>query len=358
MQTDQLFTLEEHERIDAWLAQNVPALGEGALSMRFITGGTSNVVMRLSRNDGGKPLVLRKAPALAPPASGKAIEREATVLRGLGGSDVPHPRFHGFCADPSVGGGPFYVMDLVDGWAADLSLDNRMTFRPPFDDGADRHYLAYAMVDGIARMANFDYVAAGLQDYGRPDDFLQRQVDRWGSQLASYPGRYPGFESRGLPGLAYVADWLRANVPSTAQPGLMHGDYAMNNVMFAHRPPARLAAIIDWETSTIGDPLMDLASYGSQLRRRDGPQPERPYLDPEQFPFFEDAVAWFAQATGRDVSAIDYYTILSKYRMACICEYKVAEAVVGLAPPEKGTRFDGIVRSLLSEAETLARALG
>lgn len=356
MRSDPFFTPEEHERLDVWLAEHISALGEGPLDMRFITGGTSNVVMRLSR--GGLALVLRKAPKQAPPASGKAIQREATVLRGLSGSDVPHPRFHGYCDDPTVAGGPFYVMDLVDGWAADLSVENRMSFRAPFDHGADRHYLAYAMVDGIARMANFDYVAAGLQDYGKPDRFLERQVDRWGGQLASYPQRYPGFESRSLPSLAYVADWLRANVPSTGRPGLMHGDYAMNNVMFAHRPPARLAAIIDWETSTIGDPLMDLASYGSQLRRREGPQPERPYLDPAHFPFFEDAVDWFAQATGRDVSAIDYYTILSKYRMACICEYKVAEASVGLAPKEKGVRFDGIVRSLLSEAETLARACG
>ena len=356
MESDQFFTSEETERLDAWLREHVTELGDGPLDMRFITGGSSNVVMRLSR--GGRPLVLRKAPTLAPPASAKAIQREATVLRGLRGSDVPHPRFFGYCGDAAVAGGPFYVMDLVDGWAADLSVQNQMSFQPPFDDGPDRHHLAYAMVDGIARMANFDYVAAGLQDYGKPDNFLGRQVDRWGSQLASYPQRYPGFESRALPGLDYVADWLRDNVPSTGRPGLMHGDYAMNNVMFAHRPPARLAAIIDWETSTIGDPLMDLASYGSQLRRRAGPQPEHPYIEPEHFPFFEDVVDWFADVTGRDVSAIDYYMILSKYRMACICEYKVAEAAVGLAPPEKGARFDGIVRGLLSEAQTLARAAG
>lgn len=356
MQSDEVFTSLERQRLDVWLADHVPVLGEGPLAMQFLTGGTSNVVMRLSR--GGKALVLRKAPALAPPASGKAIQREATVLRGLRGSDVPHPQFHGFCDDPDIAGGPFYVMDMVDGWAGDLSVENRMSFRAPFDEGADRHYLVYAMVDGIVRMANFDYVAAGLASYGRPDNFLERQVDRWAGQLASYPARYPGFESRRLPGLDYVAQWLGRNVPSTGRPGLMHGDYAMNNVMFAHRPPARLAAIIDWETSTIGDPLLDLAAYGTQLRRRSGAQPERPYLDPEQFPYFEDVVAWFAAMTGRDVAAIDYYTILSKYRMACILEYKVAEAAVGLAPTEKGARFDAIVRSLLSEAETLARAIG
>ena len=351
-----LFTSPQVEALDAWLAQNVPVLGEGSLETSFITGGTSNIVVKLSR--GGTGVVMRKAPEMAPPASAKAIQREATVLRGLAGSRVPHPRFHGYCDDAEVAGGPFYVMDLVDGWAADLSpIDNQIRFPERFA-GGDLHYLAYAMVDGIIEMANFDYVSAGLESYGKSANFLERQVDRWGGQLASYPERYPGFESRQLPGLDYVADWLRANTPGTSRPGLMHGDYAMNNVMFAHRPPSRLAAIIDWETSTIGDPLMDLAAYCGNLRRRRGPQPEQPYLDPALFPHFEDAIDYFAERTGRDVSAIAYYQILAKYRMACIIEYKVAEAAVGLAPPEKGRRFDGLVRHLLGEAENLARAAG
>ncbi len=351
----ELFTPDQHAALEGWLATNVPALGDGTLTASFVTGGTSNVVVKLTR--GGKAVVLRKAPALAPPASAKAIQREATVLKGLSGSRVPHPAFHGYSDDAQIVGGPFYVMDMVDGWAADLSTANVMSFAPNFA-GPDLHYLGYAMVEGIVEMANFDYVAAGLSNFGKPENFLARQVERWRGQLASYPQRYPGFESRKLPGLDYVASWLSANVPATGQPGLMHGDYAMNNVMFAHRPRARLAAIIDWETSTIGDPLMDLAGYGSQLRRRAGPQPERPYLDPAQFPVFEDVVAYFADSTGRDVSAIDYYLILSKFRMACIVEYKVAEAAIGLAPAEKGARFDAIVRGLLSESETLARRAG
>lgn len=350
------FTPEQFAALDRWLAAQVPLLGEGPLAASLVAGGTSNVVVKLTR--GGHAVVLRKAPEQAPPASAKAIRREATVLAALAGSRVPHPRFHGYCEDAAVAGGPFYVMELVDGWAADLSpVDNQMRFPERFA-GGDLHSLGYAMVDGIVEMANLDHVAAGLGGYGRPDAFLERQVDRWGSQLAGYPARYPGFEGRDLPGLAYVADWLRANVPGTSRPGLMHGDYAMNNVMFAHRPPARLAAIIDWETATIGDPLMDLAGYCGNLRRRAGPQPARPYIDPALFPWFEDAIDYFAERTGRDVSAIDYYLILAKYRMACIIEYKVAEAAIGLAPPEKGERFDGLVRGLLSEAEALARAAG
>jgi len=358
--TQQSLTNEELERLDAWLRDHVPVLGDGKLETGFVSGGSSNIVLRLTRGDmqGRRPLILRMAPANAPPASEKMIEREATVIRALGGSRVPHPQFHVYCSDTSVVGRPFYIMDQVDGWAADLSpVTDQMSYDPAFT-GPDLHYLGYAMIDGIVEMANLDYVAAGLANYGKPDRFLERQVERWRGQLDSYPTRYPGYEKRDLPGLDYVSDWLASNVPGSGRPGLMHGDYAMNNVLFARRPPSRLAAIIDWETSTIGDPMVDLAAYSGQLRRRSGVQPARPYLDPTQFPYFEDAVEYFGEKTGRDVSTIEYYLVLQKFRMACIIEYKVAEAVVGIAPPEKGRRFDNFVRGLLGEAETIARAAG
>ncbi len=354
------FQPAELERLDSWLSTNVAALGEGPLAARSVSGGTSNIVVSLTREgEGGcAALILRKAPEKAPPASEKAIEREATVLRALRGSRVPHPGFHGFCGDAEVLGGPFYVMDQVDGWAADLSpVTDQMSYHPDFT-GGDLHYLGYAMIDGIIEMANLDYAAAGLGGYGKPDRFLERQVERWRGQLDSYPQRYPGYEKRELPGLDYISDWLQANIPATGRPGLMHGDYAMNNVMFAHRPPARLAAIIDWETSTIGDPMMDVAAYAGQLRRRSGAQPRRPYLDPAKFPWFEDAVDYFGEKTGRDVSTIDYYQVLQKFRMVCILEYKVAESAIGLSPPEKGRRFDAFVQLLLGEAEAIARSAG
>jgi aminoglycoside phosphotransferase (APT) family kinase protein len=350
------FGPEALERLDAWLKSNVPALGGEVLQADSVSGGTSNVVVRLNRADAERPLILRKAPDRAPPASEKSIQREATVLKALTGSRVPHPNFHGFSDDAEIVGGPFYIMDEVDGWAADLSpVTDQMSYRPEFT-GPDLHYLGFAMIDGIIEMANLDYMAAGLASFGKPERFLERQAARWRSQIDGYPQRYPGYEKRDLPGLDYVTDWLAANVPSTGRAGLMHGDYAMNNVMFANRPPARLAAIIDWETSTIGDPMIDVAAYAGQLKRRQGPQPTRPYLDPTLFPYFEDAVDYFGEKTGRDVSTISYYLVLQKFRMACIIEYKVAEAAIGIAPPEKGRRFDNFVRTLLSEAETIARA--
>jgi len=351
------FSADELARLDAWLAAEVPCLGEGALAAEFISGGTSNVVLRLTRARMAEqgPLVLRMGPVNAPPASEKAITREATVLRALGGSRVPHPRFHAACEDPEVLGRPFYIMDLVDGWAAELSpVTDLMSYNPDFT-GPDLHYLGHAMIEGIVEMANFDW-RAKLPTFGKPEGFLERQVRRWRGQLDSYPARYPGYEPRDLPGLDYVSDWLAANVPDTGRPGLMHADYAMSNVLFAWRPPARLAAIIDWETATIGDPLLDLAAYAGQLRRRHGLQPARPYLDPAQFPWFEDVIDYFSEKTCRTVSQINYYLVLQKFRAACMIEYKVAEAVTGIAPPEKGRRFDKLVRGLLAEAEQIARA--
>ena len=356
---DTPFSAEHTALLDEWLQANVAGLGDGPLTLTSVGGGTSNVIVRLERGKGnGTALILRKAPDMAPPASGKAIQREATVLGALKGTRVPHPEFHAYCDDPQVLGGPFYVMEQVEGWPGDLSpITDKMSFNPAFT-GRDLFDLGFATVEGIVEMANLDYQAVGLGSFGRPDRFLERQVERWRGQLDSYPQRYPGYEKRELAGLDYVSDWLAENVPSTGRPGLMHGDYGMSNVLYANDPPARLAAIIDWETATIGDPMLDLAGYVGQLRRRSGIQPRRPYLDPAQFPDFEDAIALFADKTGRDVTTIDYYLVLQKFRMACILEYKVAEAAVGIAPADKGRRFDTYVHTLLGEAVEIARAKG
>jgi aminoglycoside phosphotransferase (APT) family kinase protein len=214
------------------------------------------------------------------------------------------------------------------------------------------------MVDGLIEMANLDYRAAGLETFGKPDGFLERQVDRWLGQLATYPAKYDKYEGRKLPGLDTVVDWLRANVPESWRPGLMHGDYAMNNVLFANAPPARLVAIVDWETATIGDPMLDLAAFTMNMRSRDGTEKIWSYFEPERFPYREDAIAYYGERTGRDISPIDYYYVLYRFRAACILEYKVAEAIQGLSPKAKGDRFDGLVRMLMESAESLVRKLG
>ncbi|MGD9795188.1 MAG: phosphotransferase family protein [Acidimicrobiia bacterium] len=342
-------------QLTAWLDQAAPHLGSGPVTLSVISGGSTNVVLGVERH--GRTTVFRSPPLVAAtPQGAKTIEREATILAALDGTTVPHPGFHAYCADPSVIGVPFYVMDKVDGWSATITEDDVTLYVPGWEGGADQHYLGYAMVDGMIAMANLDYEAAGLGGFGKPDGFLERQTDRWLGQLDTYPKRYSKYEPRDLEGLDYVADYLRSNVPDTWRPGLMHGDYALNNVMFHNRPPSRLVAIIDWETATIGDPLLDLAGFTQSLRSDRPGSGRKSYFDSVNFPHQNDALAYYAEGTGRDLSHIDYYYVLCKFRMACMIEYKVAEAIQGLSPKAKGDRFDRRVRALLIDARDLAQA--
>jgi aminoglycoside phosphotransferase (APT) family kinase protein len=339
--------------LSGWLDEHVPELGAGPLEMTLITGGSTNLIIRLDRGAG--PLVLRAPPLVASPQGAKTIEREAIVLRALNGTGVPHPAFHVYHPEPDVIGVPFYVMQAVDGWSATITEQNETLYPAQFAHGADQHYLGYAMIDGLIAMANLDYAAAGLSDFGKPERFLERQVDRWLGQLDTYPKRYPKYEPRDLEGLDDVVAWLRDNVPDESHPGLMHGDYALNNVMFHHRPPARLIAIIDWETATIGDPVLDIAAFTQSLAAADGSGASRSYFDSANFPTREDALAYYAEGTGRDLSHIAYYYVLTKFRTACMIEYKVAEAIQGLSSQAKGDRFDALVRNLLIDARDLTR---
>ena len=140
-------------------------------------------------------------------------------------------------------------MSLVDGWSP-MNMDG---WPAPFDTDLDARYgLGIQLVDGIARLARVDWKAQGLEGFGKPDGFHDRQVDRWLAHLNA-------FKFRELPGLDVAADWLRNHKPSHWEPGIIHGDYQFANVMFNHGAPARLAAMVDWEMSTVGDPLLDLA---------------------------------------------------------------------------------------------------
>jgi aminoglycoside phosphotransferase (APT) family kinase protein len=129
-------------------------------------------------------------------------------------------------------------------------------------------------------------------------------------------------------------------------------------VLFANNPPARLVAIIDWETATIGDPMLDMAAFAQNLIGDNTSHPTRSYFDSTNFPRRTDALEYYAENTGLDVSRIDYYLVLCRFRAACMIEYKVAEAVQGLAPKAKGERFDALVRGVLIDAAELARSLG
>ena len=190
--------LADPARLTPWLDSHVPELGNGALVVTQLHGGTSNVILTLNR--GGPTMVLRRPPAVAPPGSERTVLREARVLTALNGANVPHPHCYAACDDADLIGAPFYVMEMVQGWAAELR-DEKIYHRAPFDTAPSEYGIAYAMIDGLVALANVDYLALGLADFGKPDRFLERQVDRWEGQLNSYPRLY-GYAGRDIPGFA------------------------------------------------------------------------------------------------------------------------------------------------------------
>ena len=348
--------LVDVERLSAWLDVQIPSLGDGPLEVAMLHGGTSNVILSLRRGLG--EVILRRPPAVPPPNSEKVILREARVLQALNGTPVPHPFCHASCSDASVIGAPFYVMDRAPGWAAELR-DGRIHHRPPFDKPPYEYGVPYAMVDGLVALANVDYKAVGLEDFGKPDNFLERQVDRWSSQLGSY-GKLYGYAGRELPGYEYVRAWLKANIPDTFKAGVMHGDVGTPNALFADGPPARLTALIDWELSTIGDPLLDMAWLCNGLRDEREPDraPAKALYFAENMPTRQELLRYYASGVGRDVSRFDYYQILAMFKGGCILEYKVAQSAAGILSRETGELFSRLVLANFAEAERFARRAG
>ena len=327
-----------------WLDENVPDLGRGPLRRELLHGGTSNVVLTLNR--GKHDMVLRRPPAVPPPGAEKGVLREARVLTALRDTEVPTPYCYGSCEDAEVIGMPFYVMEKVDGWAPNLRGD-KIYNEAPFDKMPYEYGIAFAIVGGLTLLANVDYKTVGLEDYGKPDNFMERQVDRWSSQLKGYPEKYKGYTARHHEGYDEVEEWLRARVRKSDHPGIMHGDVGTPNMMFRHGPPARLAAMIDWELSTIGDPMMDIAGFSSGMRDERFPDLSHanPLNDPNNAPTRQELGRYYCAGTGRNIEDMDFYSVLVGFKYGCILEYKVAQAAAGLLPRETGEFFTRIVDS-------------
>jgi aminoglycoside phosphotransferase (APT) family kinase protein len=341
--------LIDEKRLVAWLDAYAPELGDGPLEACFLHGGTSNIIIALQRS--GPPAVLRRPPLVPPPNSERAMIREARVLHALRDTDVPHPHLYGLCEDVSIIGAPFYVMERVAGWAADLG-DEDCFYHAPFDLPANKPALTFAMIDALAALHKVDYRSVGLADFGRPNGFLERQVTRWRRQLESYPKRYSGYMARDIPGFAKVASWLEDNVAPAQQPAIVHGDFGPPNLLFGHGLPARVAAIIDWELATIGDPLMDITLLGINLRDQARPEeiPRAAYFNSQDFPTRQKVFAYYAEKTGRDLGHMDYYLTLVQFRLACILEYKVAASLTGQLPQSVHEKFAPMVLGLMADA--------
>jgi len=330
------------ERLGAWMDDNgLPGKGE-PLEHRYVSGGSQNEIYELRRGD--LHCAIRIPPPSAPAPRDEGILREWRIIEALDGTDVPHTEAVAVCTDPDVLGRTFYLMGFVDGWSP-MGLGGG-SWPAPFDTDLEaRKGLAYQLVEGIALLGNVDWQAKGLQDLGRPDGFHERQVDRWTAFLERIKGRE-------LPGFDEAAAWLRVHRPLDYVPGLMHGDYQFANVMYHHGAPARLAAIVDWEMGTVGDPKLDLG-WVVQSWPTDTSASEAAgstYVDMRGMPSRPDLLAHYSSVSGRQTDDIDYYIILAKWKLAVVLEQGYQRA----ADDEKLLAFGPIVLDLMRGAADLA----
>ncbi|WP_428384938.1 phosphotransferase family protein [Nevskia ramosa] len=334
--------LVDERSLAAWM--DLQNLGGGPLESPIrLTGGTQNVLLSFTRS--GRRFVLRRPPVVPRPGNDETMLREARVLGALAGSDVPHPDLIAVCADTAVIGTAFYLMESVDGFNAINGLPALHA-----SDPAIRREMGYALVEAAAKLGQIDYLAAGLGDFGKPANYLERQVDRWSRQLAGYHAHagWPGPESLGS--IAVVSEYLTACLPASFQPGILHGDYSIGNVMYRHDGPA-LAAIVDWELATIGDPLIDLGWVIATWRDIGGPKLEVLQIEPwTGFPSAGALVERYAALSHRDLTAIDWYVVMACYKLAILLEGTFARACSGAANPETGRRLHRTAVALIERA--------
>lgn len=327
-----------------WMDAN--GLGDGPVEQVVaLAGGTQNILVGFRRGETG--FVLRRPPLHLRRESNDAMLREARMLAALAGTGIPHPRLLGSCADSEVIGAAFYLMEPVDGFNATSGL-------PPLHAGSRevRQRMGFAMVEAIAALGKLDHVALGLSDFGRPENFLERQVGRWKSQLDGYAAFEGWGGPSGLPGVADIGAWLQRHCPESFEPGIMHGDFHLANVMF-HHDSAELAAIVDWELTTIGAPLLDLG-WMLAMWPDDG-DPDEPLVQPwTGFASKRELIAHYAVTSARDVARIEWYAVLACYKLAIILEGTHARAGAGRAPRDVGDRLHTRAVSLLERARQWA----
>jgi aminoglycoside phosphotransferase (APT) family kinase protein len=331
----------DFDRLAAWMDDNgLPGKGE-PLEPTFLSGGSQNEIYEIRR--GNERCVIRIPPPTAPANRDDGILREWRIIEALEGTDVPHTPAVAMCDDASVLGRTFYLMGLVDGWSP---MDERDGWPPPFDTDLEaRAGLAFQLVEGIALLSKVDWRVKGLDGLGRPDGFHERQVDRWTAFLERIKGRE-------LPGFDVAAAWLREHRPLDYISGIMHGDYQFANVMYRNGAPARLAAIVDWEMGTVGDPKLDLGwVVQGWPDNTDAPEAgELSYVDHTGMPSREQVLTHYADVSGRQVDDIDYYVILAKWKLAVVLEQGFQRA----GDDVKLQAFGAIVLDLMKGAAELA----
>jgi aminoglycoside phosphotransferase (APT) family kinase protein len=330
------------DRIAAWMSER--GLEDGPITdVSLIAGGTQNVLVRFRR--GEREFVLRRPPPHKRANSDETMRREARVLGALAGSDVPHPALIAAEPELDVIGAAFYLMEPVDGFNATLGLPE-----PHASDRAIQREMGLSMADAIGALARVDVAAVGLSDLGKPDGWGERQVPRWRKQLDGY-SELPGYPGPAIPRLDDVAAWLDAHRPDDIRMGLIHGDFHFANVLISPTE-GHVAAIVDWELATIGDPLLDLGHLLSSW-----PRPGHPSFistgEETALPTAEEVIARYDAQVDRDLSHLTWYRVLACYRLGIILEGSHARAFSGLTPLEIGDRLHDHTLQLFAQAAEL-----
>ena len=338
-------SLIDPDALGRWMdGQGLPGAG-APVEYSLISGGSQNEIFEIRRGD--FRAALRRPPLNPPPGRDEGILREWRIIDALGGTDVPHTEAVAVCTDPSVLGCTFYLMGFVDGWSP---MSMGPTWPAPFDTDLEaRRGLGLQLVEGIARLSKVDWKAKGLDDLGRPDGFHERQVERWTRFLERV-------RFRDLPGLDVASGWLRNHRPIDYVPGIMHGDYQFANVMFRHGAPARLAAIVDWEMGTVGDPKLDLAWVVQGWPEDTSEAAGASYVDLTGMPSRAELLEHYAAHSGRQVDDIDYYVVLARWKLAIVLEQGYARAMQADEPNPKLEAFGPIVLDLMKRAAELAES--
>jgi aminoglycoside phosphotransferase (APT) family kinase protein len=333
-------------RLGDYLRQQLPGL-QLPLDVRQFPSGFSNLTYLLTA--GNAQYVLRRPPFGTRPKSGHDMAREYRVLTALkpGFPECPAP-IH-FCADESVIGAPFYLVERIRGIILRRDYPAGLAATPELVRAQQT-----ALVDGLARLHSLDCHALGLEGLGRPDGYVARQVEGW-------TGRYLRARTDDAPSAAAVTRWLAARQPPDAARGaLIHNDYKLDNVVFDATEPARLVGVLDWEMATIGDPLMDLGcSLAYWIEAGDAPDLQQMRMLPTQLPgalVRAEVLARYATATGRALPSFRFYRVFGLFRLAVIVQQIYFRYFQGQTRDPRFAALGPMARVLVAAAESELRS--
>ena len=321
-------------RFTTWFDGACPGEIGGPLTGRLIAGGRSNLTYEVS--DGTRSWVVRRPPLGHVLATAHDMGREHRVITALRDTSVPVPLTYAMCTDPDVIGAPFYVMSDVDG-VAYRTADQIAVLGPTRIRG-----IAERLIATLALLHTVPPAEVGLADFGRPEGFLARQVRRWKKQLDAS-------RSRPIAGIDELYALLAANPPDGTPPAIVHGDYRLDNVLVGSDD--KIAAVVDWEMATLGDPLTDvglLIVYQTMERLGDGPMASAA----PGYPAVPEVLAQYAAGSGRDLSDLGFYIALASFKAAVILEgihYRYVHGqTVGEGFQEIGAMVEPLVASGLA----------